>query len=142
MKSGVVRRCSRKKVLLKILKDLQETTTLLESIFKFILKFIFKSILQLSSCEFCEIFKRIFFHRTPPDDCFCCRFFDILFVGMWNIRKMSLPVTVHPFLLEFFTIDLLICYGMFLIMREMIFSLMIFNTPSHYCYLSSWLFHF
>ena len=137
VKSRAVRRCSRKKVVLKILKDLQETTTLLESIFKFILKFIFKYILQLSSCEFCEIFKRIFFYRTPPDDCFCYRFFDILFVGMWNIRKVSLPVTVHPFLLEFFTIDLLICYGMFLIMREMIFRLMIFNTPGHYCYLSS-----
>ena len=46
---------------LKILQDLQENTTVLECIFKFILKFIFKSILQVSSCEICKIFKRIFF---------------------------------------------------------------------------------
>ena len=48
-------------MLLKISQDSQENTTVLESIFKFILRFIFKSVLQMSSCEFCEIFKRTFF---------------------------------------------------------------------------------
>ena len=46
---------------LKISQDLQENTIVLECIFKFILKFIFKSILQVPSCEICEIFKRTFF---------------------------------------------------------------------------------
>ena len=34
---------------------------MLESIFKFILRFILESILKVSSCEFCEIFNRTFF---------------------------------------------------------------------------------
>ena len=34
---------------------------MLECTFKFILKFIFKSILQVPSCEICKIFKRTFF---------------------------------------------------------------------------------
>ena len=46
---------------LKNSQDLQENTIVLECIFKFILKFIFKSILQVPSCEICQIFKRTFF---------------------------------------------------------------------------------
>ena len=116
-------------------------TTVLECIFKFISKFIFKSILQVPSCEICEIFENLFY-RTLLDDCFCSRSFDVLFTGMCNIWKVSLLVTVHLILLKLFPIDLLIFFGMFLIVCEMIFRLMIFNTLSHYCYLSSWLPHF
>ena len=61
------------------------------------------------------------------------------FIGMWKVWKMSLLVTVHPFLHKLFSIDLLIFFSMFLTMREIIFCLMIFNTLS---YLSSWLLHF
>ena len=113
-------------------------TTVLGCIFKFISKFIFKSILQVPSCEICEIFENLFY-RTLSDDCFCSRSFDVLFTGMCNIWKVLLLVTVHLILLKLFPIDLLIFFGMFLIVREMIFRLMIFNTLSHYCYLSSWL---
>ena len=45
---------------LKIPQDTQENTSLLECIFKSVLKFTFKSILQVPSCEICEIFKRTF----------------------------------------------------------------------------------
>ena len=48
---------------LKILQDSQKNITVLECIFKFILKFIFKSILQVPSCEICETFKRTFFSQ-------------------------------------------------------------------------------
>ena len=34
---------------------------MLESVFKFILRFILESILKVHSCEFCKIFKRTFF---------------------------------------------------------------------------------
>ena len=68
---------------------------------------------------------------------FLSRSFDILFISMCNIMKVSLLAAVHLFLLKLFSIDLLIFFGMFLIVREMIFRLMIFNTLSHYCYLSS-----
>ena len=30
-----------------------------------------KALAQVFSCEFCEIFKKIVFHRTPPGDYFC-----------------------------------------------------------------------
>ena len=50
--------------------------------------------------------------------------------------KVSLLATVHLFLLKLYSIDLLIFFGMFLIVREIIFRLTIFNTLSHYCYLS------
>ena len=46
---------------LKISQDSQKNTTVLQPILKFILRFIFKSILQVPSCEFCEIFKTTFF---------------------------------------------------------------------------------
>ena len=75
--------------------------------------FIFKSILQVSSCKLCKIFKRMFFYRTPPDDFFCSRSFDILLIGMWSIWKVSLLDTVHPFLLKLFSIDLLIFLACF-----------------------------
>ena len=131
------------KKILNILNISQENTIVLESIFKFILRFIFKSILQVPCCEFCEIFKITFLtehlQTTPPD--LRSRLFDILFRGIGNIWKVSLLVTVYPFLLKLFSIGLLIFFGMFLIVREMIFRLMIFNTLSHYCYLSLWLLH-
>ena len=44
-----------------ISQDSQENTTVLEFIFKFILRFILVSILMVSSREFWEICKRIFF---------------------------------------------------------------------------------
>ena len=47
---------------------------------------------------------------------------------MCNIWKVLLLVTVHLILLKLFSIDLLIFFGMFLILREMIFRFMIFNT--------------
>ena len=56
-----------------------------------------------------------------------------LLIGMHNIWKVSLLVTVHLILLKLFSVDLLIFFGMFLIVREMIFRLMVFNTLSHYC---------
>ena len=65
-----------------------------------------------------------------------------LLIGMHNIWKVSLLVTVHLILLKLFSVDLLIFLGMFLIKHEIIFCLIIFNTLSHYCYLSSWLPHF
>ena len=46
---------------LKFLQDSQENTTVLEPIFNFILSIFFKSILQVSSYEFCKILKRAFF---------------------------------------------------------------------------------
>ena len=46
---------------LKVSQDSQENITVLESIFKFILRFILESILKMSSCEFFEIIKRTFF---------------------------------------------------------------------------------
>ena len=46
---------------LKVLEDSPKNTTVLESIFKFILRFMLESILKLSSCEFCKIFKKTFF---------------------------------------------------------------------------------
>ena len=47
-------------VFLNVLQDSQENTIVLESIFKFILRFILESILKVCSCEFCKIFKRTF----------------------------------------------------------------------------------
>ena len=56
-----------------------------------------------------------------------------LLIGMHNIWKVPLLVTVHLILLILFSVDLLIFFGMFLIVREVIFRLMVFNTLSHYC---------
>ena len=104
-------------MLLKVSQGLQETTTVLEFIVKFILKFIFKSILQVYFTEDLRM--------TASAE------------GFLIFWKVSLLVAVHPFLFDLFSIDLLIFFGMFLVMREMIFCLMIFNTLSYYCYLSS-----
>ena len=63
---AVVQRCSVKKVFLKILQNSQANTCARGS---FLIKlqacnFIKKeSLAQVFSCEFCEIFKNIFFHR-------------------------------------------------------------------------------
>ena len=35
-----------------------------------------KTMAQVFSCEFCEIFKNTFLYRTPPDDCF------------WNLSRL------------------------------------------------------
>ena len=53
----VAQRCSVKKVLLKTLQNSQENTCAKA----FIKKEIFA---QVFACEFCEIFKNTFFHRT------------------------------------------------------------------------------
>ena len=94
---------------LKIPQDSQENTTVLEFIFKLILKFIFKSILQLKF-EICEIFKRTFFTEHLRTTGFCSRSFDILFICMSNILKVLLLVTVLPFLLKLFSVDLFFWY--------------------------------
>ena len=54
---AVAWRCSVKKVFLEILQNSQENTCARVS---FLIK------LQVSGCEFCEISKDTFFHRTPP----------------------------------------------------------------------------
>ena len=63
--------CSAKNVFLKNLQNLQENTCarvpflmkLQASACNFIKK---EPLAQEFSCEFCEIFKNIFFYRTPP----------------------------------------------------------------------------
>ena len=65
---AVARRCSIKKVFLKISQNLQENTFARVS---FLIKI--QALVQVISCEFCEISKNTFFYRTPPvatsDDC-------------------------------------------------------------------------
>ena len=65
---AVARRCSVKKVFLKISQNLQENTFARVS---FLIKI--QALVQVISCEFCEISKNTFFYRTPPvatsDDC-------------------------------------------------------------------------
>ena len=68
---AVTRRCSVKKVLLKILQNRQENTC---ARFSFLIKlqaevcnFIKKETLaQVFSCEICQIFRNTLFYRTPP----------------------------------------------------------------------------
>ena len=68
---AVAKRCSVKRVLLKISQDSQENTC---ARFSFLIQvqasacnFIKKETqAQVFSCEFCEIFKNTIFHRTPP----------------------------------------------------------------------------
>ena len=43
------------------------------------------------------------FYRTPKFS--TASTVDILFIGMWNIWKVSLVVTVHSFLLKLFSTD-------------------------------------
>ena len=69
--SRPVQRCSVKKVFLKILQNSQENTCARVSfLIKFqakVCKFIKKETLaQVCSCEFCGIFKNIYFYRTTP----------------------------------------------------------------------------
>ena len=70
---AVARRRSVKKVFLEILQNSQENTCVGGSFFNKVaglkLATLFKkslSLAQVFSCEFCEISKNTFFHRTPP----------------------------------------------------------------------------
>ena len=71
LSEAVARRCSVKKVFLKISQNLQENTcarvsfsiTLLAWVCNFIKK---ETLAQTFSCEFCKNFKNTFFYRTPP----------------------------------------------------------------------------
>ena len=56
---AVVRRCSVKKVLLEISQNSQENTCARAFLNKV------AGLSQVLSCEFCEISKNTFFHRTP-----------------------------------------------------------------------------
>ena len=58
---SAARRCSEKTVFLKISQDSQENTCTGVS---FYIKL--QAFSQVFSCEFCEIFKNTFFHKTPP----------------------------------------------------------------------------
>ena len=65
---AVVKRCSVKKVSLKISEKSQENTCA-SLFFKSFLPVNFikkETLVQVFSCEFCEIFKNTFFHWTPP----------------------------------------------------------------------------
>ena len=126
---------------LKITQDSQENVTVW-SVFLNSSQSLFLSLFHRYLPVKFTKFLRGSFYRTPPGDCFCSTSFNILFIGMCNICKVSLLITVHTFLLKLFSKEHLIFFGMFLTVREMIFRLMIFNTLSHYCYLSSWLPHF
>ena len=57
---AVAQRCSVKKVFLGILQNSQENTCVRVN---FIKK---ETLAQVSSCEFCKIYKNTFFHRTLP----------------------------------------------------------------------------
>ena len=72
---AVVCMWSVKKVFLEISQNSLESTcarvSLLIKLQASVCNFIKRETLaQVFSCEFCEIFKNIFFNRTPPDDCF------------------------------------------------------------------------
>ena len=58
---SAARRCSEKTVFLKISQNSQENSCTGVS---FYIKL--QAFSQVLSCEFCEIFKNIFFHKTPP----------------------------------------------------------------------------
>ena len=67
---AVVRRCSSKKMFLKILK-IQNKVSVLKSLFNKVAglqawNFIKKTLTQEFSCEVCKIFENIVFYRTPP----------------------------------------------------------------------------
>ena len=68
---------------------------MLESIFKFIFRLIFKFILQMFSCKLYKIFKRTFFTEHLQATASAGHLdLDILFTGIWDIWKVSLLVTV------------------------------------------------
>ena len=58
MTEAVARRCSVKKAFLEISQNSQENTEACNFIKK-------ETLAQVFSCEFCEISKNTFFHRTP-----------------------------------------------------------------------------
>ena len=64
---AVVRRCSVKKVLLKISQNSQENSCARVSFLNFIKNFIKKeTLVQVFSCEFCKFSKNTFSYITPP----------------------------------------------------------------------------
>ena len=71
---GSHQRCSVKKGILKISQNSQENTCATVS---FLIKLLAsgcsftkkEALAQVFSCEFCEIFKNIFFYKTPEGDC-------------------------------------------------------------------------
>ena len=60
MSEAVVRSCSVKKAFLEISQNSQENASARASFLKT------ETLGQVFSCEFCEIFKNILSHRTPP----------------------------------------------------------------------------
>ena len=61
-----------KKLFFEISQNSQENTSVGVSFYKKSIFFIKKETLaQVFFREFCEISKKIFFHRTPTGDCFC-----------------------------------------------------------------------
>ena len=62
MPVAVVQKCSVKKLFLEILQNSQENTCARAS---FLIKLKKETLVQVFSCEFCEISKNTFFHRTP-----------------------------------------------------------------------------
>ena len=66
---AVAQRCSVKKVFLKISQNSQENTCARDSV---LINFIKKeTLVQVFSCEFCEIFKTPFFLQNIFGGCFC-----------------------------------------------------------------------
>ena len=119
-------------MLLKVSQNSQENTTVLESIFKFILWFILESILKVFSCEICEIFKRTFFTeqlRTTASAVGLLIIYRYVehFGGV--ITRYCAFISTQIVFNRFFNL-----FSMFLIMRKMVFCLIIFNALS---YLSS-----
>ena len=83
----------------------------------------------MSSCEFYKIFKRTFSPEQLRTTASAVGL--LIFYRYVEHLEGVILVTVHPFLLKLFSIDLLIYFSMFLIMREMIFRLMILNTLTY-----------
>ena len=124
-------------VFLNVLQDSEKKTIVLESIFKFILRFILESILKVSSCEFCKIFKRTFSREQLRATASAVG----LLIFYRYVEHLEGVITRYC---ESISTQIvfdrsLICFSMFLIVSEKIFRLMIFNTLS---YLSLWHLHF
>ena len=74
---AVTLRCSVKKVFLKISKISQENAC------NFIKK---ETLAQVSFCEFCKVFKNIFFHKKKlSDGCFC--YLELFMLTSVEIRR-------------------------------------------------------
>ena len=72
-------------------------TTVLESIFKYILRFILESILKVSSCEFCEIFKRTFFTEqlwTTASAVVLLIFYIIIIIIIITLFSVDFHITI------------------------------------------------